>query len=183
MCVNRLRVLLQNPATGKIQVRGWKTAELMKGIAWLKRMNARGNNILIQPDEESGLVLVSKLTKQAVAVMDRNGFEPTVTVETHPGAFQAWVRLTTSPASANALLMASEGLARRFSGVANTTGYLAGFTVHDTPSESPQRRPFALAHLGRQGTASFGTAYMAKVAQELHAQAGRSKQRGRGYNR
>jgi hypothetical protein len=183
MGVNRLRVLLQNPATGKIQVRRWKSLELVKGIAWLKRMNARGNNILIQPDEESSLVLVSKLTEDALSAMHRHGFEPAVTVETCPGAFQAWVRLTTRPVSADALLMASEGLARRFSGVADTTGYLAGFTVHDTPSESQERRPFALAHLGRQGTASFGAAYMAKVAQELHAQADRSKQRGGGYGR
>lgn len=155
----------------------------MKSIAWLKRMNARGNNILIQPDEESGVVLVSKLSKDALASMNRVGFEPAVTVETRPGEFQAWVRLTTSPASANALLMASEGLARRFSGLADTAGYLAGFTVHDTPSESQVQRQFALAHEGRQGTASFGAVYMAKVAQELHAQAERSKQRGRGYSR
>jgi hypothetical protein len=176
-------VLLQNPATGKIQVRRWKTVELMKGIAWLKRMNARGNNILIQPDEESGLVLVSKLTKDSLAAMDQCGFEPAVTVQTRPGAFQAWVRLTASPASANALLMASEGLARRFEGIADTAGYLAGFTVHDRPSESQELRHFALAHEGRQGAASFGAAYMAKVAQELHTQAERSKQRSRGFSR
>jgi hypothetical protein len=181
--VNRLRVLLQNPATGTIQVRRWKNSELMKGIAWLKRMNARGNNILIQPDEDGGLVLVTKLAKDALGAMDRGGFEPAVTIETRPGTFQAWVRLTTSPASANALLMASEDLARRFSGVADTAGYLAGFTVHDTPSESQNLRQFALAHAGRQGTASFGAAYMAKVAQELQAQAERSKQRSRGYSR
>ncbi|MGZ5199715.1 MAG: DNA-primase RepB domain-containing protein [Telluria sp.] len=155
----------------------------MKGIAWLKRMNARGNNILVQPDEESSLVLVSKLGKDALAAMNRVGFEPTVTVETRPGAFQAWVRLTTSPASANALLMASEGLARRFEGEADTAGYLAGFTVHARPSGSQELRHFALAHDGRRGAASFGAAYMAKVAQELHTQAERSKQRGRGFSR
>ncbi|MGZ5200048.1 MAG: DNA-primase RepB domain-containing protein [Telluria sp.] len=155
----------------------------MKGIAWLKRMNARGNNILIQPDEESGVVLVSKLARDALVAMSRVGFEPAVTVETRPGAFQAWVRLTTRPTPANALLMASEGLARRFAGEADTAGYLAGFTVHDTPSESQALRPFALAHEGRQGIASFGAAYMAKVAQELHAQADRSKQRGQGRSR
>jgi hypothetical protein len=176
-------VLLQNPATGKIQVRRWKTLELMKSIAWLKRVNARGNNILIQPDGECGLVLVSKLTKDALASMDRGGFEPAVTVQTRPGAFQAWVRLTTSPASANALLMASEGLARRFAGEADTAGYLAGFTVHDRPSESHELRHFALAHEGRRGPASLGAAYMAKVTQELHTQAERSKQRGRGFSR
>jgi hypothetical protein len=181
--IDRIRVLLQNPATGTIHVRRWKTIELMKGIAWLKRMNARGNNILVQPDEESGLVLVSKLAKDALTAMNRVGFEPAVTVETRPGAFQAWIRLTASPASANALLMASEGLARRFSGLADTAGYLAGFTVHDTPSESQELRQFALAHEGRQGTASFGAAYMAKVAQELNAQAERSKQQGWGYSR
>jgi hypothetical protein len=155
----------------------------MKGIAWLKRMNARGNNILIQPDEESGMVLISKLAKDALAAMNRLGFEPAVTVETLPGAFQAWVRLTTSPASANALLMASIGLARRFSGAADTAGYLAGFTVHDTVSTSHELRPFAFAHEGRQGTASLGAAYMAKVARELQTQAERSKQRGRGFSR
>jgi hypothetical protein len=184
MGIDRLRVLVQNPATGKIQMRRWKHSELTKSMAWLKRMNARGNNILVQPDEEHGLVLVARLTKDAIAAMDRNGFEPTVTVETRPGAFEAWIRLTDArPTAANALLVASEGLARRFSGIADTTGHLAGFTIHDRPSESPERPPFALAHEGRQRNATFGTAYMTKIAQQLHAQSERTKQRGRGYSR
>jgi hypothetical protein len=180
MGINRLKVFVQNRMTGKIQTRSWNKAELLKSIAWLKRMNARGNDIRVQPDEGHALVLLEALNQESLATMGRSGFELAVTVETRQGVFQAWIKLAARAATEKALLGASEGLARRFRGTADTTGYLAGFTVRSAADALEGRPRFVLAHDGQRHRASRGTEYLAEIERGLHEQVPRSRPSGRG---
>jgi hypothetical protein len=178
-----LKVLVQNPATGKILVRRWTKGELMKSIAWLKRMNARGNDILVQPDEAHGLVLVGGLSKERLSAMNRDGFEPTITVQVRPGVFPAWVRLANQHVADRSLGIAAAGLAKRYEGTADTIGHLAGFTLHRNGPGSSAPAPFALVHELSTGRASLGPEYLRKIELALGEERQRAERSSRSRDR
>ena len=82
---------------GQTLQRAWTSAELEAGVGWLKRMNARGHDIAIRPAGEHGLVLVAGLTGDGVARMAAAGWTPAATIETSPGRYEAWVKLSEKP--------------------------------------------------------------------------------------
>jgi hypothetical protein len=55
--------MLRHAAEDKTEERRWSKSEVMHSMAWLKRMNARGYDVLIRPDGEHGLILLPGLTK------------------------------------------------------------------------------------------------------------------------
>jgi hypothetical protein len=149
---------------------------VMKSLAWFKRMNAKGNDILVQTDEGHSLVLLGGLTKERLGLMKREGFEPSVSVQMLPGLFQAWVQLANRPVADRSLRFATTGLPQRF---ATTTGYLAGFTVHRPSSLAGAPAPFALAHGARHGHAQRGAEYLNQVGVVLEQARQRSQRSGR----
>ena len=100
--------------------REWSRAEVEQSTAWLKRMNAKGNDIYIRPAGEHGLVLMDDLTPGALRNMARDGFAPAATVETSPGNFQAWVKLSDKALPADVRHIAARGLAQRYGGDPNS---------------------------------------------------------------
>ena len=60
---------------GQTLQRAWTSAELEKGVGWLKRMNARGHDIAIRPAGEHGLVLVAGLTERRRGAYGRRGLD------------------------------------------------------------------------------------------------------------
>ena len=131
-------------------VRAWSGAELEHSLAWLKRMNARGNDIYVRPAGEHGLVLVDGLKAEAIERMKREGFAPAATVEASPGSFQAWVKLSEGTLPAEVRRVAAEGLAGRYGGEARSSsgpyGRLAGFTNQGAEHTREGRQPYVLAH-------------------------------------
>jgi hypothetical protein len=120
--------------TGKIMNRTWSGEEIQERLAWLKRMNARGNDVYIRParGDRASLVLVDDLDRRRLDQMARDGATAAVVVETSPGNFQAWVRLPDRTAEAVHREVARE-LAHRYEGdpasaAALHYGRLAGFT-------------------------------------------------------
>ena len=149
--VERLEVGIRDAKTGQMMNREWGRAELEQATPWLKRMNARGNDIYIRPAGEHGLVLVDDLKPEALKAMHNKGYTPAATVETSPGNYQAWVKLSDKPVPAETRRIAAQELAKAFGGDPNSAdsrhyGRLAGFTNQKPEHTREGCQPYVLAH-------------------------------------
>lgn len=125
---------IRDSATGKMMNREWTLQEVVENAAWLKRMNAQGNDIYIRPAESArhGLVLVDDLSSFDLDAMKEEGREPAAVIETSPKNYQAWVKVAANaPAEhrgAIARRLAREYDADPASADSHHYGRLAGFT-------------------------------------------------------
>ena len=165
-------VRIRNAETGRELHRTWDQAELEQSVGWLKRMNARGHDVSIRPAGEHSLVLVDGLTGPALARMGREGWTPAATIESSPGRYQAWVKLSEAPVSAPVREVAARGLAQHYeadppSAGRDPVGRLAGFTNQEPEHTREGRQPYVLAH-DCPGTAAPGApAYVERIEQRL----------------
>jgi hypothetical protein len=174
MGVERFELLLRDQSTGQELKREWSKPELVKSIAWLKRMNSRGNEVFIRPAGPHGLVLLDRLKAENLAAMRQKGFEPAVVVESNPGIFQAWVALSARPIIDQVRQLAADGLARGFGAAlpdatANGFGRLAGFTFDARKFDPVMNRRFVLAHEGQSTRASNGQKLVTQIESTLRA--------------
>jgi hypothetical protein len=170
--VPRFEAGIRDAKTGKMINREWSRAELEQSAAWLKRMNAKGNDIYIRPAGEHGLVLVDDLTADKLSSMANDGFVSAATIETSPGNYQAWVKLSDKPLSADVRRIAAKGLARQYGGDANSAdsrhyGRLAGFTNQKPQHTRDGRQPYVLAHDCPGKAARAAPAYLERIEQHL----------------
>jgi len=83
----------ETPGTdASMLLRVWDTDALRRSVPWLQTQNHDGRHIFVRPKGEHNLSMVDDLTADAVAAMDREGFNPAVVVETSPSNFQAWLK-------------------------------------------------------------------------------------------
>jgi hypothetical protein len=168
----RFEIGVRDPETGQMMNREWERAEIEKNTAWLKRMNARGNDVYIRPAGAHGLVLVDDLKPEALEQMKAKGFAPAATIETSPGNYQAWVKLSDTPVSDEMRRMAAQGLAKTFGGDLNSAdsrhyGRLAGFTNQKPQYHHQGRQPYVLAHDCSGETARGAAAYLKRIEHGL----------------
>jgi hypothetical protein len=174
MGVERFEVLVRDQTIGQELKREWTRPELLKGMAWLKRMNARGSEVFIRPAGQHGLVLLDALSAEALAAMRRKGFEPAAVIESNPGEYQAWIALSARPVAEQVRQFAAEGLARGFNGTVpdlagNGFGHIAGFTIGDATRDCKMKRRFVLAREGHSTIASNGEKLVTQIANALSA--------------
>ena len=170
--VPRFEVGIREAKTGQMMNREWSRAELEQSAAWLKRMNARGNDVYIRPAGEHGLVLVDDLKPQTLARLQAEGFAPAATIETSPGNYQAWVKLSGKPLGADVRRLAAQGLAKQYGGDPNSAdsrhyGRLAGFTNQKPQYTRDGRQPYVLARDCSGKVASAAPAYLERIEQGL----------------
>ena len=170
--VPRFEVGIREAKTGQMMNREWSRAELEQSAAWLKRMNAKGNDVYIRPAGEHGLVLVDDLKPQALERMKAECFAPAATIETSPGNYQAWVKLSDKPLSADVRRIAAQGLAKQYGGDPNSAdsrhyGRLAGFTNQKPQHARDGRQPYVLAHDCPGKAARAAPAYLERIEQHL----------------
>jgi hypothetical protein len=168
--VPRFEVGIREVKTGQMMNREWERAELEQSAAWLKRMNAKGNDVYIRPAGEHGLVLVDDLTLAALDRMKREGFAPAATVETSPGNHQAWVKLSDKPLPPDVRHIAARMLAQRYDGDMNSAdsrhyGRLAGFTNQKPEHTRNGKQPFVLARDCSGKAASTAPAFLDSIEQ------------------
>jgi hypothetical protein len=149
--VERFEIGIRDTRTGQMMNRAWSRTEIEKNTAWLKRMNARGNDVYIRPAGEHSLVLVDDLKANALERMKANGWAPAATVETSPGNYQAWVKLADQPIPAALRQAIARELAQTYGGDLNSAdsrhyGRLAGFTNQKPQHTRDGRQPYVLAH-------------------------------------
>jgi hypothetical protein len=136
---------LFRPATDGKQAemlpRTWDQRTLLDSLSWLRWQNSQGRNIYVRPAGEHHLSLVDDLTADSVLRMKKDGFAPSVVVETSPGNLQAWLNhgevlpkdLSTAAARA---------LAQQFGGDKGAAdwrhfGRLSGFTNRKSKYQGP----------------------------------------------
>lgn len=189
MGVDRFVVTLVDAKQGKQEERRWSKAEIAKGMAWLKRMNARGYDVWIRPDGDHGLVLLGGLKKKDVQTLRELGFAPALVVETGQEQYQAWVKLSRKalpdPLRGLAADMLVQGLCRHgASAIGRSDGRLAGFT-NQQAQRTGGRHPFVLVSESEGIVAPAAPAYLAKLEQErasaqtVRRDQERSRSRGR----
>lgn len=170
--VPRFEVGIREAQTGQMMNREWSRAEVEQSVAWLKRMNAKGNDVYIRPAGEHGFVLVDDLKPQALERMKADGFASAATIETSPGNYQAWVKLSDKPLSAEIRSIAAKELAKAFGGDPNSAdsrhyGRLAGFTNQKPEHTRDGRQPYVLAHDCPGKAATAAPAYLERIGQGL----------------
>ena len=163
---------IRDAQTGLMMHRTWSRAELERSVPWLKRMNAQGNDIYVRPDADHGLVLVDDLKPEALDRMQRAGYAPAAILETSPGNFQAWVKLSDAPLSPEVRTRAARGLAKQYGGDLNSAdgkhfGRLAGFTNQKPQHTRNNRQPYVLAHACPGTIARAAPGYLEQIAQSL----------------
>ena len=131
--VSQVDVGIRDGQQGKMMNRLWTPDEVLKNAAWLKRMNAQGNDIYVKPAGDHGLVLVDDLTPDAIARLKGHGFNPAIVTETSPGNLQAWLKVSLDPIEARIRSVLGRGFAKDLGGDPNSAdaqhyGRLAGFT-------------------------------------------------------
>lgn len=166
MGAERYEVVIVNAKTGRQTQRDWSAAELLRGVTWLKRMNAQGGDIYLRPLDGSQLLLVEALNAEALEDMRMQGLAPALTVETSPGRFQAWVKLSDHPLPEELRKHAVSGLARVLPKVGQH-GRLAGFTNQQVERNPVGRQPFVLAHDAAGKVAPAAQPYLAAMERHL----------------
>lgn len=147
----RYELGIRDAGTGKMMHRQGDTVGVLDSVQWLKRMNAKGNDIYIRPTGDHALVLLDDVKRLTIEQMKNDGWTPAATVETSPDNFQAWIKLADTPVSAEVRDVAAKGLAKRYEADPNSAdahhfGRLAGFTNQKPEHERDGKRPFVLAH-------------------------------------
>lgn len=173
--VARFEVGIREAKTGQMMNREWSRAEVEQSAAWLKRMNAKGNDIYIRPAGEHGLVLIDDLKPQALERMKADGYAAAATIETSPGNYQAWVKMSDKPLSAEARSIAAHGLAEYYGGDMNSAdsrhyGRLAGFTNQKPKHTRDGRQPYVLAHDCPGKVAPDAPRYLEQIEQHIDSQ-------------
>lgn len=128
-------VRLAQARDGKEEMRQWSGPELLRSLAWLKRMNARGYDVTVRPAGPHGLVLLDGLQQADVQRLDARGWQGAAVVEVQHGRFQAWIKLSGQPVADALRGQAASRMAAELcrSGSAITVaefGALAGLSCH-----------------------------------------------------
>lgn len=139
-------VRLVQARDGKQETRRWSGLELLRSLAWLKRMNARGYDVTLRPAGQHGLVLLNGLQQADLQRLDARGWQGAAVVELPHGRFQAWIKLSGQPVADALRGQAASRLAAELcrSGSAIMVaefGALAGLTCHASAmAEGPAAR-------------------------------------------
>jgi hypothetical protein len=151
--------------TGRQTKREWSAWELVKGVPWLKRMNAQGGDITLRPLDGPELMLVDDLDVEALKDMRMQGLAPAVTVETSPGRLQAWVKVSDHPLPKEVRERVVAGISQVLPTVCEY-GRLAGFTNQQAEPSRAGWQPYVLAHDATGKAAPAAQNYLRTI--ELH---------------
>jgi hypothetical protein len=174
MGAERYEVMIVSAKTGRQTKRQWNASELVKSVLWLKRMNAQGGDVYLRPLNGPELLLVDALNAGTVKDMYGQGLASAVTVETSPGRFQAWVKLSDHPLPEWLRKQAISGLVRVLPKVGQY-GRLAGFTNQQFGPNPAGQHPFVLVHGAIGKVAPAAEPYLAAIEQHLRELADEKK--------
>jgi hypothetical protein len=162
MGAERYEVVIINAKTKKQTTREWRTPDLVKSVNWLKRMNAQGSDIYIRPLGGPELMLVDGLDTQQLERIRGKGLAPAAVIETAPGQFEAWVKLSDFPLPESLRQTVLLGLARNFPR-AGQLGRLAGFTNQQSEANRAGQQSYVLAREATGRVAPFARPYLEAI--------------------
>jgi hypothetical protein len=167
---------MRNAKSGKFMNRRWSKLQILDALSWLKRQNAKGEDIYIKPGHESGLIIVDDLNADSIHRMRHDRFNPAALIETSPNNYQAWVKISDTPLPKDVRKAIALHFAKEYEGDKNSVdashfGRLAGFTNRKPKHERDGRSPYVLAHECPGKIASAAPALLAEVVQGLSNEA------------
>jgi hypothetical protein len=166
MGAERYEVVIVNAKTGRQTKQEWTASEFLKGVTWLKRMNAQGGDIYLRPLDGSKLLLVDALNADAVKAMHGHRLTPAIIFETSQGRFQAWVTLSDRHLPEGLCKQAVPSLIPVLPEI-RKYGRLSGFTNQQVEPDAAGRQPFVLAHHRTAPVAPVAKTYLADVEKAL----------------
>lgn len=175
------------------RIRTWTPEEVLKAVPWLRRMNALDRDIYIRPASHDdgtipGLVLIDDLKAATLDRLKADGFEPTIWIESSPGNFQAWVRLSQEPLTRDEANAVARELAIRYGGdraaaAWNQYGRASGFTNRKQSRRTSKGAPFARLRSASRAVAPVGAALLIEIRAALEREAQRQAVRRAFYHR
>lgn len=162
-------VRLAEAKNGKQETRQWSGLELLRSLAWLKRMNARGYDVTLRPAGQHGLVLLDGLQPADLQRLDARGWQSAAVVEVRRGRFQAWIKLSGQRLADTLRSQAASRLAAELghSGSAMKVaefGALAGFTCHAPGMAEGQAARYALLQSSSGTVATAAAPWLERLA-------------------
>lgn len=140
----RYEVLLVKRDGEARQKRDWTEKQLLESVPWLKRMNARGHDVLVRPSGRPRLVMLDRLTEIDVAKIENSGVPCRAKIQVEENQFQIWFHFGDSAVGSAVRREMTKRL-----GLPNLEGEnygaLAGFVKHLLSTEGNRKR-FVLAH-------------------------------------
>lgn len=163
---------------GRMLIRSWSKAEVLKAIPWLKSQNAQGADVYVRPaspggNANAGIVLVDDLSRETVARMKADGLTPALLVETSPGSYQVWVRVHENRIEQRTATELAKTVATQYGGNPNSAdwrqfGRLAGFTNNKREhKDASGQSPFVLAHESTGKAAPAGLELVHQAAERV----------------
>ena len=162
-------VRLVEAKNGKQETRQWCGLELLRSLAWLKRMNARGYDVTVRPAGPHGLVLLDGLQQADLQRLDARGWQSAAVVEVQHGRFQAWIKLSRHPVAdalrGQAASRLASDLCRSASAITVAEfGALAGLTCHALSMAEGQAARYALLQASSGAVAAAAASCLERMA-------------------
>lgn len=143
---------------GKMMQRRWdsNTLHQKEVVSWLRHENAKKSDVFIRPagfEREAkkkrypGIILVDDITYKSIKNMHREGYQPSVAIETSHQNFQCWIYLTGGLIDWEHHLSIARFLQKKFGGDFGAAqpgqfGRLAGFVNHKIEHRGANGGPF-----------------------------------------
>jgi hypothetical protein len=169
------------------RLRRFDAPTLLRSVAWLRAQNAKGYDCYVRPlARNDGLApplsFLDDLDAEGVARAEREGCRFAVLIESSPGRYHGWIRISDRLIPQEELTAAGRELARRFSGDPASIdwrhfGRLAGYTNRKPArAVAGKGQPFALlrkisAEVAPVGAEILMAARAALAAEKAAAQA------------
>lgn len=157
---------------GKVKRRKWSAAEMLdpKPVRWLQFENANGAGVYIRAIDRR-VTLLDDVTPAAIEDLTSKGFAPSVSVETSPGNFQAWIRLAPSDApepSPEVATQAARALTKSFDGDTGAIGFerfgrIPGFTNRKPKHERQGCSPWVTLRAAAYRVAAAGQSLISRI--------------------
>lgn len=171
--VKEVLIGIRDSIGGMMMHKTYLVEKFEKVIPWLKRMNARGNDVYIRPGEaDTGILLVDDLNKANLDRLQKDIGTVAVT-ETSPGNFQAWCRLADT-LDIDTRREAARVIAKRYDADMNSAdgqhyGRLAGFTNRKPEHQRNGLSPFVIEHKPSPGRESERVKVLTEARQRIAA--------------
>jgi hypothetical protein len=146
---------------GKMRLYTQRLAQIPKLVPYY--WEQRGHHLYLRPEGSRGIVLVDDVTMTTARRLYREGFEPSLVVETSPANYQVWVRLSLDELRPAFATRAAQWLARTYGGDRGAAswrqfGRLVGFpNVKEKYKRADGSYPLVKLHYAEPQIASAGS--------------------------
>lgn len=118
---------------GKMLIKTWNIQNILKSISYLQYENTNGGHIYIRPLGSTGLILLDDVNINTLFMLENDGFEPSVIIETSPQNYQVFIKISKQNIKPETATLIAQYLTKKYGADMCSAdwkhfGRLAGFT-------------------------------------------------------